>query len=184
MYPKAPSLVLFCCLFSFWNSDWRFVSTRKVSKYRYLLTKLTSTEVFVSTFSVSSLTFNNWLIPLQQGLQMFRAWFSPNRTFWFCYSTNSEILGYRTVSWFIVSQWKRPAAHYLTGLSWLRVSVSIQLLCFVGIFSVKTEQAVHTVRFPASHVNGAQVLRVKRMWNALMSLRECIINVWQLTFVR
>lgn len=91
---------------------------------------------------------------------------------------NGEILVYG-------HQWKRPPAHYLTGLSGLGVDVSIHLLCFLsGVLSVKTDQAVYTVRFPASHVNGAQVLQVKRKRGALMSPHERIMSVWQPTFVR
>lgn len=72
-------------------------------------------------------------------------------------------------------QWKRHPAHYLTGLSWLRVpdrvGVSILLLCFLsGICSMKTECGVYTVQFPASHVTDAQILEVKK----LISLNECV----------
>lgn len=112
------------------------------------------------------------------------------RHFVFCYSTNQWNLERRDCVCLYSSRWKRHHAHYLTGFSWWRVSVSILLLCFLsGKRSMKTENGVYTVQFPASHVTWCSdftgqkdvkqvhVIISKYMWT--LDLISPIIRRWQ-----
>lgn len=72
---------------------------------------------------------------------------------------------------FILIEWKRHPAHYLTGLSWL-FPFGYCVFC-LEYAQWKQNMLFTQSRLPASHVTGAQILQVKRMWNAMMSLYEC-----------
>lgn len=64
---------------------------------------------------------------------------------------------------------EKTLAQYLTGLSCLRVCVSILLLCFLsGRRSMKTEHAVCT-RLPGSCVTNTEIREAKRDVKHVMS---------------